>query len=583
MTFADVRPGRRIRARHILELQESVDGFQAQLDALPGEAQLVNMRSGIVYLLDHDPDTSGATDSLEAWNSAIAAMEPGDTLDIGNGNTFNLTDTPVFTQSFRMIGNSTITYPINKTGMRVTPPWATAHAITSQATAVYPPTIGRNCAKLGVTEWADYARGDIVVVSSTDAIPTADGVVGQKGAAYMVAGVETGYVWLVGMLDDAYTTSATIRKHPMCVVDIDGPTFTADGDITVNTGGRGRAALELNGCANSRVRATFSNCWSRGLFVVSCYGCDFDVVARNLRDDAANGAYGYGIDICCACRVCTVKINATNCRHGVTTNIYTAVSGDGFVGSPRNILFHDSFVDACSSTSFDTHGGTYDITFDNCHAVNNNVGPAGASGSYDAFVVRAANVTIQNCSQTGLGNFLYDWGASTNYGIETVTRVVNCYARTTDAQYAKEADRALLRSAGTTHAHRIEFINCETYNRDIYDTQGIATVTFDGCLLRNADLIRIRDGATMEIRNTRRTWEIAGSMEPILLRAGSTLKLHGYQTEGTHTNTSIVRGVGGPGTWTVQGAFVSSPDTSTFKSDDGTGTWSVTDIARTVS
>lgn len=71
MSFADVRPGRKIRASHITQLQELVGGFQDQLDALPGVDQLANMRVGKFNPLDYGAVGDGVTDDVASMYTTV--------------------------------------------------------------------------------------------------------------------------------------------------------------------------------------------------------------------------------------------------------------------------------------------------------------------------------------------------------------------------------------------------------------------------------------------------------------------------------------------------------------------------------
>jgi hypothetical protein len=98
MTLATIAPGKRIRASHMLELQELVGGFQDQLDALPGVDQLANMRLGIFNVLDYGATGDGSTDDRAAVQLALDAIYAagGGTLYFPPGDyLIGLRDSPV--------------------------------------------------------------------------------------------------------------------------------------------------------------------------------------------------------------------------------------------------------------------------------------------------------------------------------------------------------------------------------------------------------------------------------------------------------------------------------------------------------
>lgn len=563
-----------------LAVQDNLDNvpLASITGALEGYGPLANMRAGIVHVLDEGADGTGVADSYAAFQSAIDALGPDDILDIGNGLTYTLSDTPVVAQSFRMRGSSTIRYQRDKVGLKVAPTWGTVHTISSFAAERFPAGVALTCAKLGCTNWASYTRGDIVLVYSDDNLAVGTG---KRGELHMVAGTATGYIYLSGTLADTYTTNPKIRKHPMCVVDIDGPIFTADGDPTAAVSGRQTAALEITGCVDSRVNVSVHDTWARGVMVISCINSEFNVRARNCRDDVTNGAYGYGLTFACATKACKGSVQAINCRHAFTTNVYPVVA-DGWYGGQRDCLIHDSIAYACSSNAYDTHEGAYNITFANCRAINTREGDATVVGQRKAFSMRGANITLIDCSLDGLGEFLEDVSSSSNYEVPSLTLVIGGYARISDADFALTGSLPNLyvyNPANGSYASNCRAVFRGFWSRGLRVCPGATyETTYENCTFENAPVWRIAASQTMTVRNCNRRWDATGSMEPIRLLAGSTLYLDGFVSEGTHANNSVLRGESGPGTWTVKGSRVSSPTSGVgFKSDDSSGTWAVTD------
>lgn len=588
---ANMSPGLRdtgdeIDAEHINELQQAAEDLQTgalpiTLAGIEGALGERDQQAGVVRAADYvdaGVDPTGVADSYAGLALAIAAMNSGDALDLGNGNVYRISDDLVFTGDFRVIGNSTILYSRTNPAITITPAWGPAHDITAFATEEYPAGIGSYCAKLSVADASGFAVGDEALIYSDDALVADAGA--KRGELKTVVGVATGAIFLGGILNDTYTTSPKVRKHPSLSCEIDGPTFTADGDPTSSETGRARGAIQAVGLGPaSSIRCRFVDTWSRGLFLIGCYGVTVDVTAHRCRDDTDHAAYGYGVSIGPGCRACMIRAQGRLCRHTVTTNTYTALA-DGWYGAPRECVVHDSLADSCTSAGFDTHPGAYNITFSNCHALHSNEGDASTSGQRYAFQNRSCDTTYIGCSSHGRCNFIYEAAGLINHGQNSVTRIVGCWDEMTDADYAVSSQaQAIVQPAGSYHADSLtSIVDFYVRNKRFID-EPHGQITVDGALLLNSPTLRILAGVTLRLRNVRRVWTRSGSMEPILLRAGTILYLDGYNAEGTHNPNSLIRGVSGPGTWTVYGKNVGSADTSTFKTDDGSGTWNVVDTS----
>src|SRR5690606_35631921 len=144
---------------------------------------------------------------------------------------------------------------------------------------------------------------------------------------------------------------------------------------------------------------------------------------------------GYGIDVSGAARNVRVRLGAQNCRHAITSGTY-GVANDGYTGAPRHVTVHDSRAEDCAAASFDTHPGSFDWVFSNCHSVNNNLGPETGDGQYYGFQNRGINTIIQGSSHRGVGPFLYDRSGSVDHGMESMTVVRGCNLVMTEAEYA---------------------------------------------------------------------------------------------------------------------------------------------------
>ena len=174
--------------------------------------------------------------------------------------------------------------------------------------------------------------------------------------------------------------------------------------------------IELLGAIQPTIKCRVEKSYGRGVQIHSVYGGLIECIFREM-DDADNttsnplNELGYGVVVgggTCGTRV---SVRAGGCRHGFTTEDYTA-SGSYLtslnpttrfqdVGASRDVVVHDSVIIGSYLASYDTHALAKRISFDNCLAAFPSNRMETATGLSVGFQDRSLNTTFNNCVVTG--------------------------------------------------------------------------------------------------------------------------------------------------------------------------------------
>lgn len=155
-----------------------------------------------------------------------------------------------------------------------------------------------------------------------------------------------------------------------------------------------RDAIRIEGYVRSICDLEIDGNSGRGFMPVSCAAPVARVVARNLRDDSAAGAYGYGVSPYGATTDGFFQIYAVNCRHAYTDGIIDTV------GMRQGVCRRNTVTGvgvSCSAATWDTHPNSDDTHFADIVAwgTHNDAGQPNIGLNF-AVQVRGTNVTLAN-------------------------------------------------------------------------------------------------------------------------------------------------------------------------------------------
>ena len=516
---------------------------------------------------------NGVADDAAAFQAAVtAASASGAVLTAPAGSVFRLGSSVTCSGGLRMRGNFTITQPTTHAGIVIYPAFVGSTSISAIDTVTHPTSTGiQQVTRLTVGNPTGFARGGVVHVYSADTYSwNANAKLAEQ---MMVADVDAGnnYVFLSGKLKDAFTTSINVLRLNPAVVDIDGPTFTYDGDWLAPTTNTRFAALTIIGAVEPRVRATFRNDVSAGLALYSCWHANVDVTAQNLRNDVPDGFIGYGVVAESACRGGLITVRANNVRHAVTTD--TWVTTDPIrMGRTREITF-TGYADNCTAAAWDTHSGSVDTVFYNCRATFNQTNNEQVTRNQaHGFQDRALDTKIINPVVINPGTgAIYLAAASTDYGETNTTEIIGGYffqdldtvnnkaladapARTSTSGYAVNFRNCRIEgfyiiqtkpTASPTVAFQ-KFYNCEFRIGTLQIPNDRGAFEFYGCTFDNVAGLRTGDDNICTFINCSR-FNTASNVEGLLVGQGSTATIHNYYAEAASYGNSCIINAGGGG------------------------------------
>ena len=405
---------------------------QAQGDGLPGTVSVVRSATEASYLsANYTPD------------SVFTPASPESILGLKNGDIVYLDSDTYYTPTFVSI-NASHTYkgqwfPIYGVGLSVsmTPGKGGIPAdsfVVGESSGARARVRGnRRLAtqsgtevSLNFTEVAHKDTGAPAVFQNGEQLTTIVNGVSTVGAATITA---PEYIVSSVRLLDKHETGAQIHKilNPDMIVDIDVKhTATGDTEAVIGSANR-KIAIQLNGVIHARVNAYTKNAWTRAVRFQGCFAPVFTGYCVQLPNDANTNeqAYGYFVEAYGSTEFGDFSFIARDCRHPFTDNT-TATTGRitntnnySRTGVPKWNTVHDSKVIGNVAAGFDTHGGSWETTFRDCHVIGS-MGGRPTTGSI-GFQVRGANAKLIDCTATGVGvgfrlasnTFNYDWDYQT--------------------------------------------------------------------------------------------------------------------------------------------------------------------------
>lgn len=228
---------------------------------------------------------------------------------------------------------------------------ATSNALAANANK------NTNTVTVGSGIGVQYAAGDYVAILSEAQAQNAAGT--KKGDIYRVQSVAGDVVTIEGSLLDTYLTTNTAAIRKLTVVKNAGVSdMTLKNNMyTTATTTATNPLLYVQlfvGCAFTNLEITENN--GHGVSFLNAFECRLNNSKISyLRDDIANGIYGYGVAISSICRQIVINGNTIHrVRHGVTST--TANSGVlPNYGAPKSISIVANSITDTWHAGIDTH------------------------------------------------------------------------------------------------------------------------------------------------------------------------------------------------------------------------------------
>ena len=260
----------------------------------------------------------------------------------------------------RLKGSGTI-HPFVRTSnaLNVSASFKSSTAVTS-VTSVTQTIAGRsgtNATKVTASGHSLVA-GSIVKLVSEDLIPSSPAADlvrnGEWGVVLEVSGSD---VFLDRVLEQTYTTTVRIAEISDLVCDVKMKFKSTTGNVTT-----GAALLSVKGFLNPVTDVSVESNDGIGALLVGTYGASGTVKIKDLSDNFAIGAFGYGVSESGTGKSDLNILQTGFCRHAYTTG-KTANSTEIYTyGEPWASTIRGK-AHGCSSAAFDTHEQGSDITF----------------------------------------------------------------------------------------------------------------------------------------------------------------------------------------------------------------------------
>lgn len=329
----------------------------------------------------------GSTDDTTAINNAIAAAAPGSVVFLPRG-TYRTTSKINLASNITLRGEGDASViKVDHTDIGV----EALGTIGSLANLASDATLGTRTVVLQAGAGAGYASGDLVWIQSeaiTATVPRAE--------IASVESVATDTLTVHNLLLDTYATASTAKhakvtpKQNIVLRDFAIYNTTYASSPTTDTEALLRFQYAI-GVKVTNVTAYQNNASGIGVIDsrdVAIVGC----AIHDLRDDSANGIFGYGIIVGGASRNIAVTGNVLrHMRHAFTTSTTT-------YGCPRAITITGNTVSDTISQGIDTHEPGQNIAISG----NTIIGCNGAGVYVRALDVSVTGNNIYGCENAGV-------------------------------------------------------------------------------------------------------------------------------------------------------------------------------------
>lgn len=353
----------------------------------------------------------------------------------------------------------------------------------------------------------------------------------------MVQKVTSTELWLDCNLRhfEYFTGGGVINKLSRDKVSIKGISFKGKegiGSVPITR----IASLDIEGAVFAQIDVSVVDDINTGITLRGCYQADVNAVTSNLRDDADNNAFGYGVVEYGACKGNKITTNSVRTRcatsNGVWDNPELEAYEHGFVLDSH---IYDSVSAGNFATSYDTHEYSDGVTFANCHALEGVSNGSGNTGNDIAFKLRGTNITVTG-GVSHRGRAISD---STGYSalIDSVHDVQIVEKKKDDSAsvvyYQNNSGKKLkLRvhdsylvgtpySTDNTGIDYLEFDNTTfkgtTYRRFVMASTKYYQIKFRRCVFEDFEPMFL-DGGDLSFEDCVRVMTGTGSVNPIQLR-----------------------------------------------------------------
>lgn len=281
--------------------------------------------------------------------------------------------------------------------------------------------------------------GSIVKLVSEDLIPSSPSADlvrnGEWGVVLAVSGDD---IFLDRVLEQTYTTTVRIAEISDLVCDVKMKFKSTTGNAT-----SGSALLSIKGFKYPRIDVSVESNDGIGTLLVGTYGAHGTVVVKDLSDNFAIGAFGYGVSESGTGKSDLNILQTGFCRHAYTTGKVSNSSEIYTYGEPWASTVRGK-AHGCSGAAFDTHEQGSDITFVDIEA----------HGSRSILQYRARRTRFIN--PVGDGNFIAISALNTEAGTlaegEVVgMRATNCNKPINVKDQSGTGNAVKLKILGDTH------------------------------------------------------------------------------------------------------------------------------------
>jgi hypothetical protein len=314
--------------------------------------------------------------------------------------------------------------------LQVDMPWS-VYPVTTITNAVITITSPWRTSAVVTDDWAEFAIGDVVKLTSNDPIVGSNNTVYHRGEFGVVALVETGVVYLTAPLRNEFPTGPRIvlydRFQRLVMRGIrlrGGRNPFADSGSTPLIWIRAAVNPVFDSIA-------VSDAQTRMLILRGCFGA---TVTGSTFENGGNlpspNQYGYGIEVLASANTAITGCTFRNLRHGVDTNPAALATLPAQTGRPTETGSTDNLSVAacsawgCSNSGFSTHAATYGAVFSGCVVY----GSYRRNSPGKAFDLRGENITAIGCAAYNC-RAGFDVFSDGRFGPDTGIRIIQCEAR----------------------------------------------------------------------------------------------------------------------------------------------------------